>query len=73
MRLTTFNNFLTGKKTWLIASKGKCGHKGYVEYQIMLTRNTWLVYKTDGYKLDYLASYDGDKSIKSVLNLVWGR
>jgi hypothetical protein len=72
MKLSTYKSLLV-KRTMLIASQGRCGHRNYIEYQLMLCKGQWLVYKTDGYKLDYLTSYDASKGIKSVLNLVWGR
>ena len=73
MKLSTYKSFFTGKRTWFIASKGKCGHKDYVEYQVLYARNTWVCYKTDGYKVDLIACYDGSKGLKSVLNLIWGK
>lgn len=72
MKLSTYKSPLI-KKTTLVASKGDCGHKNYTEYLIMLVKGQWLVYKTDGYKLDYLSSYDGERGLKSVINLVWGK
>jgi hypothetical protein len=72
MKLSTYKSLLI-KRTMLVASKGRCGHKNYTEYQIMLVKGQWLVYKTDGYKLDYLSSYDGERGLKSVINLVWGK
>ena len=56
-----------------IAYKGKCGRAGYVEYQILFKHNQWEVYKTDGYKLDLVGYYNGDRGLKSLLNLVWGK
>lgn len=72
MKLSTYNSLLTNKRTMLVASKGQCGHAGYVEYQVMLSHGQWLCYKTDGYKLDLIKTYEGSKGLKSVLNLIWG-
>ena len=71
MKLSTYRSPLL-KRTMLVASQRRCGHKDYIEYQILRIKNTWTVYKTDGYKLDYLKSYPSEKSLGSVLNLVWG-
>lgn len=71
MQLSTYRSPLL-KRTMLVASKGRCGHKNYTEYQILRIKDTWTVYKTDGYSLSYLKSYPAEKSLKSVLNLVWG-
>ena len=71
MKLSTYNSLLTKKRTWLVVSKGKCGYKNYVEYQIMLVQGQWQCYKTDGYKLDLVGTFPGSKSLKSVLILVW--
>jgi hypothetical protein len=54
-----------------VASQGKCGYAGYVEYQILFQHGQWICYKTDGYKLDLVGTYAGSKGLKSVLNLVW--
>jgi hypothetical protein len=54
-----------------VASQGKCGYAGYVEYQVLFNQGHWHCYKTDGYKLDLVATYAGSKGLKSVLNLVW--
>jgi len=72
MKLSTYNSLLTNKRTMLVASKGQCGHAGYVEYSILLSHGHWLCYKTDGYKLDLIKTYEGSKGLKSVLNLIWG-
>ena len=73
MKLSTYNSLLTGKRTWLVASQGRCGYKGYVEYTIQLSQGQWQCYKTDGYELDLVGIYPGSKGLKSVLNLVWGK
>ena len=73
MNLSTYKSLLTNKRTMFVASKGKCGYAGYVEYQILFQHGQWLCYKTDGYKLDLVATLPGSKGLKSVLNLVWGR
>lgn len=73
MKLTTYRSLLTGKKTWLVASQGRCGHEGYVEYTIQLSQGQWQCYKTDGYELDLVGIYPGSKGLKSVLNLIWGK
>ena len=64
---------MTNYKTMLCLSKGKCGHDNYVEYQIILKNNTYTCYKTDGYKLDLVGIYPGQKALKSVVNLIWGK
>lgn len=71
MKLSTYKSLLTGKRTWLVASKGKCGYAGYVEYTIQLSQGQWQCYKTDGYKLDLVGTYPGSKGLKTVLNLIW--
>lgn len=73
MKLSTYNSLLTGKRTWLVASQGRCGYEGYVEYTIQLSQGQWQCYKTDGYELDLVGTYPGSKSLKSVLNLIWGK
>lgn len=72
MRLSTYNSLLTNKRTMLVASKGQCGYKGYVEYQVLFKGGQWQCYKTDGYELDLVGIYPGSKGLKSVLNLIWG-
>lgn len=73
IKLSTYNSLLTNKRTWFVASKGKCGDVGYVEYQILFKNGQWQCYKTDGYKLDLVGTFAGSKGLKSVLNLIWGR
>jgi len=73
MKLSTYKSLLTNKRTWFVASQGKCGYAGYVEYQILFQNKQWQCYKTDGYKLDLVGTYAGSKGLKSVLNLVWGK
>jgi hypothetical protein len=71
MKLSTYKSLLTNKRTMFVASQGKCGYAGYVEYQILFQHGQWICYKTDGYKLDLVGTYAGSKGLKSVLNLVW--
>lgn len=59
MNITTYKSLLTGKRTWLVASKGKCGYDGYVVYTIQLYQGQWQCYKTDGYNLDLIKTYEG--------------
>ncbi len=73
MKLSTYKSLLTNKRTMFVASQGRCGYAGYVEYQVLFRDGHWHCYKTDGYKLDLVATYAGSKGIKSVLNLIWGR
>jgi hypothetical protein len=71
MKLSTYKSLLTNKRTMFVASEGKCGHAGYVECQVLFSHGQWLCFKTDGYKLDLVATYPGSKGLKSVLNLIW--
>jgi hypothetical protein len=57
MKLSTYKSLLTNKRTMLVASQGKCGHAGYVEYQVLFNQGHWQCYKTDGYKLNLVATY----------------
>jgi hypothetical protein len=68
MNLSTYKSLLTNNRTMFVASKGKCGYAGYVEYQFLYSSGQWLCYK-----LDLVATLPGAKGLKSVLNLVWGR
>lgn len=72
MKLSTYKSLLTNKRTMFVASRGRCGHAGYVEYQVLYSRGEWLCYKTDGYTVDLIKTYPGSKGLKSVLNLIWG-
>lgn len=71
MKITTYKGPMTNYRTILCLFKGKCGHKNYVEYQIFLKNNVYICYKTDGYKLDLVGTYPGQKPLKSVINLIW--
>jgi len=73
MKLSTYKSLLTNKRTMFVASQGKCGYADYVEYQVLFRHGQWLCYKTDGFQLDLVGTYDGSKGLKSVLNLVWGK
>lgn len=73
MKLSTYKSLLTNKRTMFVASKGKCGYDGYIEYQVLYSNGQWHCYKTDGFQLDLVGTYAGSKGLKSVLNLVWGR
>lgn len=76
MKLSLYKSLLNGKNklsTMFVASQGRCGYAGYVEYQVLFKGGQWLCYKTDGYKLDLVGTYPGSKGLKSVLNLIWGR
>jgi len=59
MQLSTYKFF--GKRTMFVASEGKCGYAGYVEYQVLFNHGQWLCYKTDGYNLDLIKTYPGSK------------
>jgi hypothetical protein len=72
MKLSTYKSFLTNKRTWFVASHGKCGYEGYVEYQISFYKGQWHAVKTNGYGVDFVGTYAGSKGLKSVLNLIWG-
>lgn len=73
MKIRTYKGPMTSYRTMVYLSKGKCGHKNYVEYQIILKNNVYTCYKTDGYALDIVGIYPGQKPLKSVINLIWGR
>jgi hypothetical protein len=70
MKLTLYKSLLTGKKTMLVASIGKCGYSNYKEIQIMFHVGvfTWLI--TDGYKV--LKEGVHNHSLKSALNIALG-
>jgi hypothetical protein len=74
MKILTYRSLLTNNRVWLVASQGKCGHEGYIEYRILFQNGQWLcyTYEADSYELDLVGTYPGSKGIKSVLNLVWG-
>lgn len=73
MKLSTYKSLLTNKRTMVVASQGRCGYKDYVEYQIVYKFGRWYCSRTDGYKQETVGIYLGVKSLKSVLNLIWGR
>jgi hypothetical protein len=49
MNVTTYKSLLTGKRTMVVASMGKCGYKGYREAKIMLVNGALTYVVTDGY------------------------
>ena len=71
MKITAYNSLLTDKKTILVMSGGRCGYSDYVEYQIMLHKDSWYVYKTDGFKFNFVKTFDGSKGLKSIINLYY--
>ena len=73
MKYSTYNSLLTGKKTMLVVSKGKCGYANYRELKITLRANVWTWSINDSYNNLASGSYNGDKALKSVVNLAWGR
>lgn len=73
MKISTYNSLLTDKRTILVLSKGKCGHPDYVEYQVQYKFGRWFCYRTDGYEMDQVGIYFGEKGLKSVINLIWGK
>jgi hypothetical protein len=76
MKLSIYKSLLNGNNnlsTMFVASKGKCGYADYVEYQVIYKFGRWYCYKTDGYKMENVGIYLGVKSLKSVLNLIWGK
>lgn len=74
MNVSTYKSFLiAGKRTMVVASMGKCGYAGFKEYQIRCSNGFWIVDRTDGYNATYIGSYPSSKSLKSVINLVWGK
>ena len=72
-KYSTYKSLITHKRTMFIASSGKCGYPNYVEYQILLRDNQWAVYKTNGFDLDLVGYYNGDRGLKSLLNLIIGK
>ena len=57
----------------LVVSKGKCGYANYRELTVSLRDGTWNWNICDGFKCLASGSYNGDKALKSVVNLAWGK
>lgn len=71
MNITAYNSLLTGERTTLIASIGKCGHTGYKEAQIRWNGTCFTYIVTDGY--DYLSIEKSlGSNLKSALNIIEG-
>jgi hypothetical protein len=67
MNYSTYNSLLTKRKTWLIASIGRCGYVEYKEVQIRCYKGLFSYIITDGYK--YLTiERTGFKGLKEALN-----
>ena len=50
LTISTYSSLLTGKRTILTASVGKCGHEGYKEAQVRWNGKAFTYIVTDGYK-----------------------
>jgi hypothetical protein len=70
MKITTYKSLLTGKKTMVVASIGKCGHAGYREVQVVCEGAHFHWRITDGY--NWLKSGFHVSSLKSALNIAEG-
>jgi hypothetical protein len=71
MKITAYNSLLTNKKTILVMSGGIRGYNDFVEYYIMLDKNSWYVYRTNGRMFDLVKTFDGSKGLKSIINLYY--
>lgn len=71
LKLSTYSSLLTGKRTILVASYGKCGHGDYREAQIKVQGKHFMYTITDGYSI--LTTGASSRGIKSVLNIVEGK
>jgi hypothetical protein len=70
MKVTLYKSFLTGKKTMVVLSIGKCGREGYREVQVTYRMGHYQYAITEGYTWLTAGSFNGDKGLKSVLNLL---
>ena len=73
MNITTYKSLLTNKRTRVVLSIGKCGHKGYREVQVMYRMGHYQYQITEGYTWLTAGSMDGSKGLKSVLNILEGK
>lgn len=71
LKVTTYKSLLTGKRTMLVASYGKCGHENYREAQVTYSNGTWSYSLTDGYNC--LGDGSSSRGIKSLLNILEGK
>lgn len=71
LKLSTYSSLLTGKRTVLVASIGKCGHEGYREAQIRWNGKAFTYIVTDGYNYLTIERTLGD-NLKSALNIIEG-
>ena len=69
MKLSTYSSLLTGRKTWLVASIGKCGYKGYKEAQVFCKNGKFSYIVTDGYNYLTIEKQLGS-NLKSALNII---
>lgn len=68
MKISTYKSLLTNKKTHVIVSIGKCGHKGYREAQIRMVDGNLAFIITDGYNYLTIERTGFKVSLKSVIN-----
>lgn len=71
MEITTYRSLLTGKRTMVVVSIGKCGHEGYREAQIRFYDGAFHYIVTDGYKYLGIERKLGG-NLKSALNIIEG-
>lgn len=69
LKLSTYNSLLTGKKTILVASIGKCGYSDYREAQIRFKNGAFFYIVTDGYSYMGIERKLGT-NLKSALNII---
>lgn len=72
MTISTYKSFITGNRTMIVASIGKCGHAGYKELQVTYRNGYFSADVTDGYK--HLKMIQGT-NLKEILHnfKAWGR
>lgn len=73
MKVTLYNSLLTNKKTMVVLSIGKCGYEGYREVQVTYRMGHYQYQIVDGYTFLTCGSMDGNKGLKSVLNILEGK
>lgn len=73
MKLSTYKSLLTNKRTIIVLSIGKCGHKGYREVQVTYRMGHYQYQITEGYTWLTAGSLPGEKGLKSVLNILEGK
>lgn len=73
MKVTLYKTLLTDRKTMVVMSIGKCGHKGYREVQVTYRMGHYQYAITEGYTYLTSGSFDGSKGLKSVLNILEGK